>query len=97
MGKLNLPYDKPSRLTFKEGNPKTDKNKSVEGLESYRILRLNLAPYNLSGYQVKVVRLLVCILRETQYFKSKKTRVVSIGLDIICKTGLVFWNNYSKN
>ena len=22
MGKLNLPYDKPSRLTFKEGNPK---------------------------------------------------------------------------
>ena len=52
MGKLNLPYDKPSRLTFKEGNPKTDKNKSVAGLESYRILRLNLAPYNLSGYQV---------------------------------------------
>ena len=95
MGKLNLPYDKPSRLTFKEGNPKTDKNKSVEGLESYRILRLNLAPYNLSGYhfvqwQVKVVRVLVCIQRETLYFKSKKTRVVSIGLDIICKIGLVF-------
>ena len=52
MGKLNLPYDKPSRLTFKEGNPKTDKNMKVEGLENYRILRLNLAPYNLSGYQV---------------------------------------------
>ena len=52
MGKLNLPYDKPSRLTFKEGNPKTDKNIKVEGLENYRILRLNLAPYNLSGYQV---------------------------------------------
>ena len=52
MGKLNLPYIKPSRLTFKEGNPKTDKNMKVEGLENYRILRLNLAPYNLSGYQV---------------------------------------------
>ena len=49
MGKLNLPYNKPSRLTFKEGNPKTDKNIKVEGLENYRILRLNLAPYNLSG------------------------------------------------
>ena len=30
----------------------TDKNIKVEGLENYRILRLNLAPYNLSGYQV---------------------------------------------
>ena len=25
MGKLNLPYDKPSRLTFKEATQKTDK------------------------------------------------------------------------
>lgn len=47
-----LPFEKPHRLTFKEGNPKTDKNKNVLGLENYRILRLNLAPYNLSGFQV---------------------------------------------
>ena len=45
-------YQKPNRLTFKEGNPKTDKNKKVEGLENYRILRLNLAPADLSGFNV---------------------------------------------
>ena len=48
----NLPYDKPNKLTFKEGNPKTDKNKNIKGLEHYRILRLNLAPSDLSGYNV---------------------------------------------
>ena len=48
----NLEYQKPNRLTFKEGNPKTDKNKKVEGLEKYRILRLNLAPADLSGFYV---------------------------------------------
>ena len=47
-----LEYQKPNRLTFKEGNPKTDKNKKVEGLENYRILRLNLAPADLSKYNV---------------------------------------------
>ena len=47
-----LEYQKPNRLTFKEGNPKTDKNKKVEGLENYRILRLNLAPADLSGFNV---------------------------------------------
>ena len=47
-----LEYQKPNRLTFKEGNPKTDKNKKVEGLEKYRILRLNLAPADLSGFNV---------------------------------------------
>jgi hypothetical protein len=52
MNKLNLEYDKPTKLCFSEGNPKTDKNKKIKGLEKYRILRLNLAPYNLSGYQV---------------------------------------------
>jgi len=48
----HLEYQKPNRLTFKEGNPKTDKNKKVKGLEKYRILRLNLAPSDLSGFNV---------------------------------------------
>ena len=48
----HLEYQKPNRLTFKEGNPKTDKNKKVKGLENYRILRLNLAPSDLSGFNV---------------------------------------------
>ena len=48
----HLEYQKPNRLTFKEGNPKTDKNKKVEGVENYRILRLNLAPSDLSGFNV---------------------------------------------
>jgi len=52
MPKLNLPYDKPKKLTFKTGNPKTDKNLKIESLKKYWILRLNLAPYNLSGYNV---------------------------------------------
>ena len=52
MGKLNLPYKEPTRLMFKSGNPKTDKNQSVEGLENYVILHLNLAPSDLSGYNV---------------------------------------------
>jgi len=47
-----LSWKRPVKLCFREGNPKTDKNKKIKGLESYRILRLNLAPYNLSGYQV---------------------------------------------
>jgi len=47
-----LSWKRPDKLCFREGNPKTDKNKKIKGLESYRILRLNLAPYNLSGYQV---------------------------------------------
>ena len=51
-GKLNLPYDKPVRLMFKSGNPKTDKNQSVEGLENIVVLHLNLAPSDLSGYNV---------------------------------------------
>ena len=29
MTKLNLPYDKPKKLTFKNGNPKTDKNLKI--------------------------------------------------------------------
>ena len=52
MTKLNLPYDKPKKLTFKTGNPKTDKNLKIKSLKKYWILRLNLAPYNLSGYNV---------------------------------------------
>ena len=52
MNKLNLKFTKPNKLCFRDGNPKTDKNKNIKGLEKYRILRLNLAPYNLSGYQV---------------------------------------------
>ena len=56
----HLKYDVPSRLTFKEGNPKTDKNKNVKGLENFRILRLNLAPYNLSGFQVCPMASLGC-------------------------------------
>ena len=52
MTKLNLPYDKPKKLTFKTGNPKTDKNLKIASLKKYWILRLNLAPYNLSGYNV---------------------------------------------
>ena len=52
MGKLNLPYKEPTRLMFKSGNPKTDKNQSVEGLEYIVVLHLNLAPADLSGYNV---------------------------------------------
>ena len=52
MGKLNLPYKEPTRLMFKSGNPKTDKNKSVEGLENIVVLHLNFAPADLSGYNV---------------------------------------------
>ena len=52
MGKLSLPYKEPTRLMFKSGNPKTDKNQSVEGLENIVVLHLNLAPADLSGYNV---------------------------------------------
>ena len=52
MSKLNLPYKEPTRLMFKSGNPKTDKNQSVEGLENIVVLHLNLAPADLSGYNV---------------------------------------------
>lgn len=52
MGKLNLPYKEPTRLMFKSGNPKTDKNQSVEGLENIVVLHLNFAPADLSGYNV---------------------------------------------
>ena len=52
MGKLNLPYKEPTRLMFKSGNPKTDKNQSVEGLENIVVLLLNLAPADLSGFNV---------------------------------------------
>ena len=52
MGKLNLPYKEPTRLMFKSGNPKTDKNQSGEGLENIVVLHLNLAPADLSGYNV---------------------------------------------
>ena len=51
MVKLNLEYKKPVKLTFKTGNPKTDKNLKQEYNE-YWILRLNLAPYTISGYNV---------------------------------------------
>ena len=47
-----LSWKRPSKLCFREGNPKTDKNKKIKGLENYRILRLNLAPADLSGYNV---------------------------------------------
>jgi len=52
MVKLNLEYKKPVKLTFKTGNPKTDKNLKIESLKKYWILRLNLAPYKVSGYNV---------------------------------------------
>jgi hypothetical protein len=58
--KKQLEYSKPNKLCFREGNPKTDKNKKIKGLEKYRILRLNLAPYNLSGYQVCPMASLGC-------------------------------------
>ena len=50
--KKMLSWKRPSKLCFREGNPKTDKNKKIKGLENYRILRLNLAPADLSGYNV---------------------------------------------
>ena len=59
-GKLNLPYDKPVRLMFKSGNPKTDKNQSVEGLENIVILHLNLAPSDVSGYELCPMASLGC-------------------------------------
>ena len=60
MGKLNLPYKEPTRLMFKSGNPKTDKNQSVEGLENIVVLHLNLAPADLSGYNVCPMASLGC-------------------------------------
>jgi len=51
MRNLNLEYKKPAKLTFKTGNPKTDKNLKLDSkLSKYWILRLNLAPHTLSGY-----------------------------------------------
>ena len=47
-----LEYQKPLKLCFRNGNPKTDKNKKIKGLDKYRILRLNLAPSDLSGFNV---------------------------------------------
>ena len=47
-----LEYQKPVKLCFRNGNPKTDKNKKIKGLDKYRILRLNLAPSDLSGFNV---------------------------------------------
>ena len=46
-----LSWKRPSKLTFKTGNPKTDKNLKME-YNKYWILRLNLAPYKISGYNV---------------------------------------------
>ena len=43
-------YKEPAKLTFKTGNPKTDKNLKIEKLKKYWILRLNLAPAKLSGF-----------------------------------------------
>ena len=60
MGKLNLPYKEPTRLMFKSGNQKTDKNQSVEGLENIVVLHLNLAPADLSGYNVCPMASLGC-------------------------------------
>ena len=51
IGKDYLPFQIPTRLMFKSGNPKTDKNQSVEGLENIVVLHLNLAPEKLSGFQ----------------------------------------------
>jgi len=52
IGKEYLPFQEPVRLMFKSGNPKTDKNQSINGLENYVILHLNLAPEKLSGFQM---------------------------------------------
>lgn len=46
-----LDFKKPARLTFKTGNPKTDKNLK-DRYNKYWILRLNLAPHKISGYNV---------------------------------------------
>ena len=43
-------YKNLTKLMFTEGNPKTDKNKHIEGLEDYLIKRLNLAPSTISGF-----------------------------------------------
>lgn len=43
-------YDEPVKLCFRSGNPKTDKNLKIESLKKYWILRLNLAPYKISGF-----------------------------------------------
>ena len=46
-----LSWKRPSKLTFKTGNPKTDKNLKQK-YNKYWILRLNLAPDKVSGYSV---------------------------------------------
>ena len=43
-------YQVPSKLCFRTGNPKTDKNLKIEELKKYWILRLNLAPAKISGF-----------------------------------------------
>ena len=50
MNKKLFKYDEPVKLCFKTGNPKTDKNLKIDELKKYWILRLNLAPYTVSGF-----------------------------------------------
>ena len=48
--KIKPTYEDLKKLMFTDGNPKTDKNKHIEGLENYLIKRLNLAPSTISGF-----------------------------------------------
>ena len=48
--KIKPTYEDLKKLMFTDGNPKTDKNKHIEGLEDYLIKRLNLAPSTISGF-----------------------------------------------
>jgi len=53
-------YKNLTKLMFTEGNPKTDKNKHIEGLEDYLIKRLGLAPANISGFETCASRSIGC-------------------------------------
>jgi len=53
-------YKDLTKLMFTEGNPKIDKNKHIEGLEDFRIKRLNLAPANISGFNTCASKSIGC-------------------------------------
>ena len=54
-------YHDLTKLMFTNGNPKTDKNLKIESLKKYWIKRLNLAPSNISGFNMYIF-IKICII-----------------------------------
>jgi len=53
-------YHDLKKLMFTDGNPKTNKHKSIEGLNKYLIKRLNLSPAKISGFETCASRSIGC-------------------------------------